>query len=90
MVNTTRRHFLKKAGTALALIPFFDRQANAANNATVRAQLQYQNTPKDGMSCASCLEFLPVQSDPNTGGCKLIPDDDEISPNGYCTKWNTM
>jgi hypothetical protein len=89
-MNSTRRHFLKKVGTALLLIPLLDRQANAASNATVRAQLQYRNTPKDGMNCTTCLEFLPGKSDQDLGGCKLMPGDDEISPNGYCTKWNSM
>lgn len=89
-MNSTRRHFLKKVSAALLLIPLLDRQANAASNATVRAQLQYRNTPIDGMSCTACLEFLPGKSDKDSGGCKLIPGDDEISPNGYCTKWNSM
>ncbi len=56
----------------------------------MRQQLQYQNTPEGAMSCRSCLEFLAGNSEQQAGRCKLIPDDDEIAPNGYCIKWNTM
>lgn len=56
----------------------------------MRAELQYQNVPKDNMNCSTCLEFIPGKTDKDLGKCKVIPEDDEISPNGYCTKWNTM
>lgn len=87
-----RREFLKTAGAALTLIPLatFSRQARANTNAKVRAELKYQNYPKDDMSCNTCLEFIPGKTGKDLGMCKVIPGDDEISPNGYCTKWNTM
>ena len=90
--NLTRRQFLKKGGLALVLFPLIaiTRQANANTNSIVRAQLKYQNSPKDNMNCAACLEFIPGKTDKDPGRCKVIPGDDEISPNGYCTKWNTM
>lgn len=88
----TRRKFLKTAGFAVVLTPFvaLSRQARANTNDLVRAQLKYQNAPKDNMSCNTCLEFIPGKTDKDLGRCKVIPGDDEISPNGYCTKWNTM
>ncbi|OIR17358.1 high-potential iron-sulfur protein [mine drainage metagenome] len=88
----TRRNFLKSASIALALIPLvvISRQARAQSNTAVRAQLKYQNSPKDNMSCYTCLEFIAGKTSQDPGKCKVIPDDDEISPNGYCTKWNTM
>ncbi len=87
--DSARRKFLK---TALVLIPLvvLTRQAKANTNSVVRAQLKYQDSPKGDMSCANCLEFIPGKTDKSPGGCKVIPGDDEISPNGYCTKWNTM
>jgi anaerobic selenocysteine-containing dehydrogenase len=90
--NLTRRKFLKTAGFALVLIPLvaISRQAGANTNSNVRTQLKYQNSPKDNMSCTTCLEFIPGKTDKDLGRCKVIPEDDEISPNGYCTKWNTM
>jgi len=90
--NLTRREFLKSAGFALAFIPLVvtSKHAMANTNAKVRAELKYQNSPKDDMSCTACLEFIPGKTVKDSGKCKVIPDDDEISPNGYCTKWNTM
>jgi hypothetical protein len=86
-----RRRFLQTASIALALIPLVvARTACAKTNASVRAQLKYQNMPNNDMSCASCLEFIPGKTNKDLGGCKVIPGDDEIALNGYCTSWNTM
>lgn len=91
LTDLSRRKFLRSAGLALALIPIvIARSAHAMSNAQVRARLQYQNTPKNDMSCSSCLEFVPGKTDKDSGRCKIIPDDDEITPNGYCTGWNSM
>jgi hypothetical protein len=89
--NLTRRRFLKAASFALILAPLaVARQAGATTNPGVRAELKYQNSPNGDMSCTTCLEFIPGKTAKDLGGCKVIPGDDEISPNGYCTKWNTM
>jgi hypothetical protein len=89
--DLSRRNFLRTASVALALIPVVvARSAQARSNPTLRAQLQYQNSPKNEMSCVSCLEFIPGKSEQDLGGCKVIPDDNEIAANGYCTSWNTM
>ena len=71
----SRRNFLKSAGVALAVLPL--RRVRAATNPTLRAQLHYQDQPNDGQRCLSCLEFIPGRSD-------------EISPDGYCSAWNTL
>lgn len=83
---------MKNISGALVLSPliFVSRQACANINAGLRTQFKYQNTPKENMNCAICLEFLPGKADKDPGGCKVIPGDDEISPEGYCTRWNTM
>jgi len=90
--NLSRRKLLKLVGIALVLIPVVSppQQASAGTNAALRNQLKYQDTPKDGMICATCLEFVAGKSDKDLGGCKVIPGDTEISPNGYCVSWNTM
>jgi len=90
-MDISRRKFLRCAGIALAAIPLVVvRQADAHTNTTMRAQLKYQDTPKNDMSCTSCLEFIPGKTDKDMGACKVIPGDDEIAPGGYCTSWNTM
>ena len=90
--NLTRRTFFKTAGIALALIPLagIHRQAMATTNPAIRAKLKYQSTPKDNMTCTSCLEFVPGKTAKDLGGYKVIPGDNEIAPDGYCTSWNTM
>lgn len=89
--NLSRRKFLQTASVALALIPLVvTRSACANTNTPVRARLKYQDTPNNDMSCASCLEFIPGKTDKDLGGCRVIPGDDEIAPNSYCTSWNTM
>ena len=91
-INPKRRQVLRSAGVALAAIPLLvvGRPAAAGTNAALREKLQYQGQPKDGQSCASCLEFIPGKTDEAPGGCKQIPGDDQISPEGYCILWNTM
>jgi hypothetical protein len=88
--NQIRRRLCKAAG-ALTLMPIvvISRSASANTNAALRTELHYQDTPKGEMKCATCLEFVPGK----TGGlglCKIIPGDDEISQDGYCTRWNSM
>jgi hypothetical protein len=77
---------------ALAAIPLatITGKSFANVNAVTRIQVKYQDQPLDGKSCAACLEFIPGKSETDLGGCKKIPEDSEISPNGYCTLWNTM
>ena len=78
-----RRQFLKISGAILATIPIVvvSGRADAATNAAVRAALKYQGTPEGDKSCANCMQFVAPSS------CKLIPDDTEISPQGYCAVW---
>lgn len=91
--HAPRRRFLQYSSqAALLALPWIplSRPACAAANAPLRAQLKYQDTPLNGQSCTSCLEFLPGKSPADRGGCKAIPGDDEISPEGWCTLWNTL
>ncbi len=91
-VNIPRRTFIKQACVVLAVIPALtlSAAAGAVTNTELRKKLQYQPTPKDGMSCNVCLEFLAGKTERDFGRCKVIPGDDEISPAGYCIKWNSM
>ena len=80
----TRRQFLKIGAAALAAIPVisFSGIALAAKNDAVRKALNYQTSPSDGKSCATCVNFQAA-----TKGCSLYPGDTEIVPTGYCTGW---
>ena len=90
--NIARRRFLRLSATGTTFIPLASLigEARAATNQGLRAQYKYQNSPLEGKNCTSCLEFIPSSLATAPGRCKLIPGDDEISPNGYCTLWNTM
>ena len=61
--------------------------ADAATNATLRTALKYQDKPEGDKSCANCMQFVPGASVKDLGGCKVIPGDTEISPQGYCIVW---
>jgi hypothetical protein len=90
--NLNRRKWVMQASVSLALLPvfLFSRTAGAKTNPALRAEFKYQSTPRENMNCTSCLEFIPGKTDKDLGGCKVLPGDDEIEPNGYCTRWNTM
>ena len=94
--NQTRRKLCRfvcgSAGMAFMALPVISvcTIANAKTNSALRDRLKYQDKPKNGNSCTSCLEFTPGQTDQKVGTCKVIPGDDEISADGYCDAWNTM
>lgn len=84
--NLCRRRLLRNAATVLAAIPLLGVGGNAfaASNATMRKALAYQDTPKDGKSCALCVNFVAGATPADAGRCKIIGGDDEIVPSGYC------
>jgi High potential iron-sulfur protein len=84
-----RRQFLKLGGLALTMIPLVvaSNQADAAVNASMRAALKYQDKPNDGKDCIKCMHFIPGPSATANGSCQVIPNDNEISPHGYCMAW---
>ena len=87
--QTPRRQFLKIGGAALALIPvmIISGRAAAATNAAMRTSLKYQGKPDGEKSCGNCVQFVPGANAKALGGCKVMPGDTEISPQGYCTAW---
>jgi hypothetical protein len=84
-----RRQFLKVGGAALVMIPalMVSGWADGATNVTMRAGLKYQGKPEGDKSCSNCMQFVPGSSAKEPGGCKVIPGDTEISPQGYCMVW---
>jgi hypothetical protein len=53
----------------------------------MRASLKYQDKPEGDKQCSNCAHFVPGKNSQDLGGCKLMPGDTEISPNGHCTGW---
>jgi hypothetical protein len=69
----------------LATLPL---RAQAAKNEALRKALQYQDQPKGEQRCSNCIHFVPGKSPTEMGGCKVIPGDTEISPNGWSSAWS--
>jgi hypothetical protein len=59
----------------------------AAQNNGLRSTLKYQDAPKGEQRCSACMHFVPGKSASDRGGCKYMPGDTEISPNGWCLSW---
>ena len=87
--KTPRREFLKIGGALVAVIPLMaiSNRAGAAINASMRTSLKYQPKPEGDKSCANCLQFVPGKTPKANGECKIIPNDNEISPQAYCIAW---
>jgi hypothetical protein len=89
MADISRRTWLKGIAITAVAVPLAGvaTQASAAKNDASRKALQYQDTPKNGNNCAGCMQFVPGKDAKSPGGCKVIPGDNEISPNGWCAAW---
>lgn len=87
--QTPRRRFLKMGCASLAVIPVMalSDRAHAATNAAMRASLKYKDKPEGDKNCANCGQFVPGATAKDLGGCKVLPGDTEISPQGYCIVW---
>ena len=83
--GNTRRGVLRSGlalvagGTiATAATTLAARQA-AAQDKLAKEAVQYQNMPKDGNKCATCVNFVT----PNA--CQIVAG--EINPEGWCVAW---
>lgn len=66
----------------------FAGSAPAAQNLALRRALRYQDAPKGGQRCGGCLHFVAgAVTSGDRGACKIMPGDDEVSPNGWCISW---
>lgn len=86
---SSRRIWLKIAAAAAVAAPFATLSPNAwaTKNDALRSALKYQDKPSGASQCSGCLQFIPGKTAKDLGGCKVIPNDTEISPNGYCMAW---
>lgn len=88
-MQSSRRIWLKVAATAAVAAPFaaLSSSAWATKNDALRSALKYQDKPSGASDCSGCLQFVPGKTAKGLGSCKVIPNDTEISPTGYCTAW---
>jgi hypothetical protein len=85
-MENSRRSWLKLVSGAAVAVPasMLAKGAWATQNEAMRKSLQYQATPKDGKQCSGCMQFIPGKTAKDPGSCKILPNDTEISPTGYC------
>jgi hypothetical protein len=71
-----RKVLVSLISTAPVAALAFSREAIAK---VAQRAVQYQPTPKGGLSCAGCNSFIAPSA------CKLVAG--EISPSGWCHLW---
>jgi hypothetical protein len=92
--NPSRRTALKSISLGLASIPVvaMTRNAYAAKNDALRGALKYKDKPETvggvEQKCSGCTHWVPGKDPKALGGCKILPGDTEINPNGHCSGWS--
>jgi len=79
-MNASRRIMLKNIAL-LAAAPLALRPALAQGKAS-KQSMQYQDQPKNGQQCDTCMQFIPGAKAGANGTCKVV--DGPISPKGWC------
>jgi hypothetical protein len=82
-MKSSRRILLKTAAVAFVGAAFASR-AGAQAKASKQA-MQYQDQPKNGQQCSTCLQFVPGAKPDANGTCKVV--DGPISPKGWCVAY---
>jgi High potential iron-sulfur protein len=80
-MKPSRRIWLKNVAAGLAAAPWLARLAFAQAKASKEA-MKYQDQPKDGQRCDTCMQFVPGAKPGAQGTCKVV--DGPISPSGWC------
>jgi hypothetical protein len=82
-MKASRRTVLKAVTVAFAGAAFASR-AGAQAKATKQA-MQYQDQPKNGQQCSTCMQFVAGSKPDANGTCKVV--DGPISPKGWCVAY---
>ena len=82
-MKPSRRIMLKNAAAMAGLVvaPWAPRPALAQAKASKKA-MQYQDQPKSGQKCDTCVQFVPGAKPGASGSCKVV--EGPISPDGWC------
>jgi hypothetical protein len=83
-MKSNRRTALKKLALLGSIGAWALAPASAQTKATKQA-MQYQDQPKNGQECDTCMHFLPAAKPGAPGGCKVV--EGEISPKGWCAAY---
>jgi hypothetical protein len=66
---------------AILLMPW---RARAQTKASKQA-MQYQEQPKDGQTCDTCMQWVPGANAGAPGSCKVV--EGPVSPKGWCVAY---
>jgi hypothetical protein len=84
--SRSRRSLLKVAAKFVAVIaalPLVETIRNArAADKLQKAEVKYQDKPKDGKDCDDCMHFVAGATPNAMGTCKVV--EGAVSPHGYC------
>ena len=85
-MKASRRVMLKKAALSagLAVAPWAG-SALAQSGKAAKKDMHYQDKPKDGQQCATCIQFIPGAKPGASGECQIV--EGPISPNGWCIEY---
>jgi len=85
--NPFRRRLLQAAAFSPVLALAAPGKARADDPVMSKAQVGYQDVPKNGEVCAACVYFLfaPATSAGPASHCKMVAG--LISPAGWCEVW---
>lgn len=79
----SRRRLLKSASVlgAIAIVRMIG-ASDAIAGKLAKADVQYQDKPKEGKDCDDCIQFIPDPRKKAVGTCKVV--DGPVSAHGYC------
>jgi len=85
-MKAPRRIVLKSAAVVagLAIAPWA-RSVLAADGKATKEAMHYQDRPKDGQQCATCVQFIPGENPGASGACQIV--EGPISPKGWCIEY---
>jgi hypothetical protein len=75
-----RRTVLKSAALAAGMAVL--QQAARGQAKAGKQAMQYQDQPKDGQTCDTCVQWIPGPKPDAPGQCKVV--EGPISPKGWC------
>jgi hypothetical protein len=50
-----------------------------------KQDMHYQDQPKDGQMCATCVQFIPAAKPGQSSECQIV--EGPISPTGWCIEY---
>ena len=56
-----------------------------AQGKATKEAMHYQDRPKDGQQCATCIQFIPGAKPGASGECQIV--EGPVSPNGWCIEY---